>query len=166
MLYILFTPFVLQAAFILFDEIFFHIRRGLPKWERIGHPIDTLSFIICVMTTQFFPCSTPNLLWYVVLSLASCLLITKDEFVHKHHCPASEQWLHSIMFVNHPIMLTCLGLLWYATSTSTPPKLLQTVAQNKEMTTVFLKGQTIFASFLMLHQIIYWNIIWQMKKNK
>ncbi|MBM3207816.1 MAG: hypothetical protein FJZ57_04340 [Chlamydiae bacterium] len=167
MLYILLIPFILQAILMLIDEAFFHLRRGLPRWERIGHPIDTLSFIVCLLVTQFFPCTTATLLWYIVLALASCLLITKDEFVHKHHCPVGEQWIHSVLFVNHPFMLTALALIWYATTTlHTPPKLLLAVAQHKPTTIIFLKGQTIFALVFMGYQIIFWNILWKMKKNK
>jgi hypothetical protein len=94
----------------------YHIKRGLPKWERIGHPVDTLSFVMCLILVQMASYTTTNLIWYIILSSVSCLLITKDEFVHTHHCEGGEQWVHAVMFVNHSVMLTTLGLLWYGVS--------------------------------------------------
>src|SRR5438105_13033611 len=100
-------PFILQAIAMIFDEGYFHIRRGLPRWERIGHPVDTLSVIACMGFVLFVPFSTSTLVGYIALAAFSSILVTKDEFVHKHHCPATEQWLHALFFTLHPITLTC-----------------------------------------------------------
>src|SRR5262245_66006812 len=43
----LFFFFPLQMIFIAVDEIHFHRRRGLPRWERLGHPLDTLTVLAC-----------------------------------------------------------------------------------------------------------------------
>lgn len=80
-------PFMLQALAILIDEWVFHRRRGLPKWERIGHPLDTLSLLLCLVYVLWVPFSTGALKVFCILSLISCLMVTKDEFVHKEHCP-------------------------------------------------------------------------------
>jgi 2-polyprenyl-6-hydroxyphenyl methylase / 3-demethylubiquinone-9 3-methyltransferase len=37
------VPLGLQALAMAVDEAYFHRRRGLPRWERIGHPLDTLT---------------------------------------------------------------------------------------------------------------------------
>ena len=42
---LLYLPFAVQGLAILVDEFWFHHRRGLPRWERLGHPIDTLPLI-------------------------------------------------------------------------------------------------------------------------
>ncbi len=107
-------PFVLQAVAIGIDEICFHRRRGLPRWERIGHPIDTFSVLLCLGYVLFVPYSKEAILPYVILAIASSLIVTKDEFVHKEHCPASEQWLHATLFLLHPITLVSAALIWPA----------------------------------------------------
>ena len=145
----LIIPFIIQSVVIGIDEGVFHLKRGLPRWERIGHPLDTLSVIICLMFVLCVPYSGPALKWYTGLALVSCLMVTKDEFVHKHHCPASEQWLHALLFINHPILLTCIGLIW---KNPTP------------FFTYFLMAQTFFAVLFFLYQAIYWNLIWKPKQ--
>jgi hypothetical protein len=49
---------------------------------------------------------------YLVLAAASCLIVTKDEFVHSRECKAGEQWLHALLFVMHPLVLGAGFLLW------------------------------------------------------
>ncbi len=153
---LIFVPFILQAIVIALDEYVFHIKRGLPKWERVGHPLDTLSVIACFAFVLFVPYEAGNIKYYVMAAIFSCLLVTKDEFVHKHHCPAAEQWLHSILFVNHSVLLTAMGLMW--------PKI-----QGQEMfgwlppatlLIPFLWMQTISAGLFFLYQVIYWNFIY------
>ncbi len=39
----LFIPFALQTCCMAVDEVHFHRQRGLPRWERLGHPLDTLT---------------------------------------------------------------------------------------------------------------------------
>ena len=39
-----------QAALMMVDELHFHRRRGLPRWERIGHPLDTATVLVCYGT--------------------------------------------------------------------------------------------------------------------
>ena len=108
----LLIPFGLQAVAMFFDEFYFHHRRRLPKWEAYGHPLDTLSTFICYGWIFFSKYSNMNLVFYLALSSFSCLLITKDEWVHQKQCCASEQWLHSFLFILHPINLGVLGWLW------------------------------------------------------
>ena len=65
MLYLLLTPFILQALLIFFDEGVFHLKRGLPKWERIGHPVDTLSVLACLVFVLLTPFSKAALWVYI-----------------------------------------------------------------------------------------------------
>ena len=139
-------PFIIQAVAMGFDEGYFHIKRGLPKWERIGHPLDTLSVLICLLFVICIPYSEIALKWYIGLSIFSCCMVTKDEWVHQHHCVALEQWLHAFLFLNHPIILTCIALIW-----KTPSR----------FNLCFLLGQVVFVTLFLLYQIIYWNILWK-----
>jgi hypothetical protein len=139
-------PFLIQALAIGIDEIYFHLKRGLPKWERIGHPLDTLSVLLCFLLALFFPYSESFLKGYIALAILSCVMVTKDEFIHKHHCPAFEHWIHAFLFLNHPILLTCIALIW---KSSSPPLLL------------FLSVQTCLVALFFFYQVIFWNFLWR-----
>src|ERR1700722_5566894 len=114
-------PFFVQIFVILFDEFYFHVRRALPKWECLGHPLDTLTVLACFAFILLVPYSSFSLKVYIGIAIFSCIFVTKDEFVHKHCCPASEQWLHALLFLNHPVVLTAGGLIWMVISGASAP---------------------------------------------
>ena len=136
------VPFLIQAPLIVCDEWLFHRKRDLPKWERLGHPLDTLSVLVALLLPAYFSYSPFLLKVYIALSILSCLMVTKDEWVHKHHCPAAEHWVHALLFLNHPILLAAGGFLW---------------ASDVNWAAPFLKTQTLFAFLLMSYQVVYWN---------
>jgi len=152
---LIFIPFVLQMAVIFLDEIVFHIKRDLPKWERIGHPLDTLTVIACFAFVFWVPFDRSMIAWYIALALFSTFFVTKDEFVHKEHCPAAEQWLHSILFVNHSVVLSVLGLIW--------PHLHEiqifSFLPSPNILKFLVTSQLMGASCFCLYQIVYWNFI-------
>lgn len=156
-------PFFLQAIAIGIDEAVFHVRRGLPLWERIGHPIDTFSVILCMGYVLFVPFSTKALIIYAILAAFSCLLVTKDEFIHKEHCPGAENWLHALLFTLHPITLTMAGLLWPVVQGSAVPSWMEKWLSYPEALSYFLQGQFGAMIFFFFYQIIFWNIIWKNK---
>ncbi|MBS0625412.1 MAG: hypothetical protein JSS32_05120 [Verrucomicrobia bacterium] len=154
-------PFLLQAAAILFDEGYFHIRRGLPKWERIGHPLDTLSVIASIGYVLWVPFSSATLIGYCALASFSCLLVTKDEFVHKEHCPASENWLHAVLFTLHPVTLAVAGFIWpVARGVQLSPWIMQWL-NRPDILRLFLLGQFGLLSLFCLYQVIFWNFVWK-----
>jgi hypothetical protein len=135
----LLLPLVLQSLFILVDEFYFHIKRGLPLWERIGHPLDTLSFLFCFAFT-LLTAPTPNHIQiFLGLSVFSCLFVTKDEFVHAHNCGSGEHWVHSVLFILHPASLVTAYRFWVT----------------GEYKIVILM-QTIMIGLFLLWQIFYW----------
>jgi len=67
------------------------------------------------------------------------LIITKDEFVHAEECEPSEQWLHSVLFIIHPVALYGLWFAW----------------MNSFNTIIQIQAAIIFV--FMMYQIIYWN---------
>lgn len=156
-------PFLIQALGMFFDEGYFHIRRGLPKWERIGHPIDTLSVLICLSFVLFVPYSKTALTFYILLAILSCLLVTKDEFVHKEHCPAAENWLHALLFTLHPITLTCAGFIWPVVQEVEVTPWIARWLNQKDLLLLFLQIQWATSSLFFLYQIIFWNFIWKDK---
>lgn len=129
----------LQAAAMVVDEAVFHRRRELPRWERIGHPLDTLTIIVCLAWLLAVEPSSTNLGVYIGLAAFSCLFVTKDEWVHAKECSAGEQWLHSVLFVLHPIVLFAFGNLWW---------------QGYESPLV---GQLVVTIAFMTYQVVYWN---------
>ncbi len=111
MLYL--APLAAQALCLLVDEFVFHHRRGLGKWERRGHPIDTLSVLACFCVPAFFAPSPSALFWFAVLSVFSSLLVTKDEWVHAAECEPLEHWLHAVLFIVHPVVFIAVGWVWW-----------------------------------------------------
>ncbi len=146
----LIAPFGLQAGTMFFDEFYFHRKRGLPQWERIGHPIDTffvlLGYVFLLATVP----SDQNLLVYALLVTFSCVLITKDEFVHKKYCTAMENWLHSLLFVLHPLTFISAGYIWW--NRANVPALAELWP--------FLQIQVMLTVVFMIYQIFYWNVIY------
>jgi hypothetical protein len=112
MKYILLLPFLIQGVLMLIDEFYFHRRRGLGPWERVGHPVDTLSVILVYGLMLVWPPTEGAVAVAAALSVFSCLLVTKDEFVHSKECEPLENWIHALLFVLHPLVLISAFLLW------------------------------------------------------
>lgn len=110
----LIVPVALQALAMIVDEGWFHRRRGLPRWERIGHPLDTLTIAACLGWLVVVPPAAAHALpIYIALAAFSTLFVTKDEPIHARLCTAGEHWLHAVLFVLHPIVLAAFALLWW-----------------------------------------------------
>jgi hypothetical protein len=162
---LIFFPFLLQIVVICIDEYYFHLQRGLPRWERIGHPIDTLSVLSCMLYALWVPFSEVTFYGFLALAGVSCLLVTKDEFVHKHHCPAAEHWLHALLFVNHPIMLASVCAMWAVAQGAWVPGWL-TWIDDRSLVNLFLGIQAVGIGLFLAYQVIYWNFIWDEKAPK
>lgn len=156
-------PFIIQTLVILIDEFYFHLKRGLPKWERLGHPLDTLTLLVCFAFILFVPYSSFALKIYIGLAIFSCIFVTKDEFVHKRYCPASEQWLHAFLFLNHPIVLTAVALIWPVYSGVEGPVWLNGLIPYLDKVHAFLIMQTAAIALFLIYQLVYWNVIWKDK---
>lgn len=142
MLVALVIPIALQGIAMLVDEGYFHRRRGLPRWERIGHPLDTLTLIACLAWLLVVEPSTGAALpVYITLAVISTLFVTKDEPIHARECGGGEQWLHAVLFVLHPIVLAAFALLWWLGYTQ------------------LLVGQLVVTTLFMSYQVVYWNVL-------
>jgi len=139
---LLFIPFALQGLAMIYDEFYFHRKRGLPKWERIGHPLDTLTVLISFVFLNLYEPNSKNLFIFVLLAAFSCFFVTKDESVHLKHCCAKETWLHAILFILHPIIFVCAGMIWYF--------------QILELKSILSMQMHVILIFL-VYQILYWN---------
>lgn len=103
----------LQGLCLAVDELLYHRRRGLGPFEALGHPIDTALFLPPLLLAALAPPGRPGWLWaYLGLAVLSCLVITKDEWIHAERCPGGEQWLHAVLFLLHPVVLIALGAAW------------------------------------------------------
>ncbi|HUS27991.1 MAG TPA: bifunctional 2-polyprenyl-6-hydroxyphenol methylase/3-demethylubiquinol 3-O-methyltransferase UbiG [Kofleriaceae bacterium] len=130
------VPIGLQALAMIVDEGVFHRRREMPRWERIGHPLDTLTIVACLGWLL----AGGGLTGYIVLAIASTLFVTKDEGVHAKLCGAGEQWLHAVLFALHPIVLAAFGYLAHLGERG------------------ILTGQLAVTIAFMTYQIVYWNL--------
>ncbi len=142
MLNFLLIPFAMQGTLMFFDEFYFHRKRGLPLWERIGHPLDSLTVLACYVFIYFAPFSERNIWIYVGLCIFSCVFVTKDEFVHQSRCQASENWLHAMLFILHPVTFLSAGILW-----------------KNNVSIELIEFQSIVIFMFMMYQIIYWSSV-------
>jgi hypothetical protein len=154
-------PFALQGAFILADEGF-HMRRGLPAWERWGHPVDSFVAAACYALALLAPPSRPAMLAYAAACALSCLCVTKDEWVHARHCSGAESWLHACLFLLHPVLLGIAG--WWAfgqpdTRRGWPPATGPSVPFSAFG--IFLAIQCGLTAAFGLWQILFWNVRWK-----
>ena len=111
----------------------------------------------------FVPFSKSMLTLYIILAAFSSILVTKDEFIHKEHCPGSENWLHAVLFTLHPIALTCAGFIWPVVQGVEVTPWVARWLDAPEMLYTFLKAQFAVMILFLFYQIIFWNIIWKDK---
>lgn len=111
-------PFAIQGMIMGIDEFYCHQRRELRRWERIGHPLDTLLYLLCLTWLLMTNPSTGNLIVFCGLSVASCLFISKDEWQHRELCSGFENWLHSLLFMLYPVLLIWAGWLWWTVNSN------------------------------------------------
>lgn len=148
------SPFIIQALAITIDEFYFHHQRGLGLWERIGHPMDTITVLISYTFCLSYSYSPSNLLVFIGLSTFSCLFVTKDEFVHNDLCSGPEQWLHSILFLVHSLCFFTLGILWSLPKSTT----LLSISSFINLTIFdFIIGQIFILCVFTIYQILFWN---------
>ncbi len=155
----LLIPFGLQMFCMAIDEICFHRKRGLPRWERIGHPLDTLTVLLCLLWLVWLPPSPAAVGTYAALATLSCLFVTKDEWVHLSQCRAEEQWLHALLFTLHPLVLSSAGALWPAAHGVRSG--LSDWIRYSGNEHIFLIDLCVIISAFGVYQIIYWNLLWR-----
>jgi hypothetical protein len=153
------APFLAQAAAIGFDEFYFHHRRGLPRWERIGHPLDTATILACFGFVLLVPYAPGRLWQYVLLALFSTLFVTKDEFVHAETCGGPEHWLHALLFALHPVVLASAACLWPC-FWGGEAVLFPVGAADVEAVRAAFVAQVGLTGAFFLYQVLYWNGPW------
>jgi hypothetical protein len=161
--YWLAVPFVLQMLCIAADELWFHRKRGLPRWERIGHPLDTLTVVLCLL---WILCVKPDhraVTVYIILAAFSCVFVAKDEPVHWRRCSLAEQWLHAFLFMLHPLVLASAAFLWPASRGRLPGTYLLAGPSGFERIFLIITcGLMVGFSF---YQFVFWNLLWQPQEN-
>jgi hypothetical protein len=150
------TPIVFQNAAMFFDEFRYHVRRGLPRWERIGHPLDTMTVLACLAWIMTRPPTPVNVIVYLALSLFSCVFVLKDERVHYEHCSLGEQWLHAALFVFHPLTLAAFGVMWapFHGEQLAAPWLAGGVDARQALVL-----QASATAIIFVYQVVYWNVV-------
>ncbi len=137
--------FALQAVLMLVDEFVCHYRREVPKWERVGHPVDTLTVFLPLAVTIFFAPNANTEIVFIALSVFSCVCITKDEWIHARHCSGFEHWLHAMLFVLHPVLFFVAYRIWHD-------------ADANAFGAILLKGQTVAVFIFFFYQVWFWNL--------
>lgn len=154
------APFFLQGLAIVVDEFYFHHKRGLPPWERVGHPIDTFFYLLTLLFIFNFPYSPFNFKIYLALSVISTLMIIKDELIHFEQGLPHEQFLHALLFILHPLSILSAFLIWPIVKGGNR-HLIEAMGLdlNQELLLkLAFNTQALIAFSFFLYQIIYWNI--------
>jgi hypothetical protein len=159
--YWLSAPFFLQMLCMAADEFWFHKKRGLPRWERIGHPLDTLTVILCLAWILWVAPSRRAVTAFVLLAAFSCVFVTKDEPVHQSHCQAAEQWLHALLFMLHPITLASAAFLWPAVWGL--PGSFSWIVRFSGFERAFLTSVCALMIGFGVYQFVFWNCLWRSK---
>lgn len=159
MAWCLLLPFFLQGLAMIVDELYFHRRRGLPRWERVGHPLDTLTVMACFGFILLTPFSYKALKIYAGLAVFSSLFITKDEFVHTRYCSAAEHWLHAFLFILHPAVLLVGAAVWPLFHTEEAMLFRSLHPASSLLRTAFIVQVGVVCGFF-LYQVMYWNPLW------
>jgi 2-polyprenyl-6-hydroxyphenyl methylase/3-demethylubiquinone-9 3-methyltransferase len=109
---------------------------------------------------RIFPWSWGAFQWFLGLSIFSCLLITKDEWVHATHCSPTELWLHSILFILHPLALIATAVLWFSASSQQiqgDPFMPQSLLPDPLWSATVLLAQFGILTAFGIYQVLYWN---------
>ena len=144
-LFLCLTLFAVQGALMVGDEMVFHHRREVPKWERVGHPLDTVTALIPFLIALAFKFEMPWKGTFIAFAILSCLFVTKDEWVHARLAKGGEQWLHGLLFTLHPLLFFAAWILWNAEETS------------------WLALQVGLMGVFLAYQTLYWNGPWAPK---
>lgn len=134
-------PFIIHAVLMGIDE-YLHHQRGLGTWERIGHPLDTITVLVPITFIAMNEFNDRSLFIYLSLAIFSCVFITKDEFIHGEFCGKVESWIHALLFILHPVIFLCAGLMWLKND-------------------VFLNLLPCLIGLFLLYQIICWSLRWK-----
>lgn len=105
--------FLAQGLLIGVDEFACHHRRRLPRWELAGHPVDTFCLLLFFASLlAFSPAGTVARFVVLGFGALSCLIITKDEWVHQKLSSGFENWLHAMLFLVHPVVVGGFYFAW------------------------------------------------------
>lgn len=136
------------------DEFGFHRHRTVPLWEWLGHALDTLVFLACLTCPLLLAPTPANLGFFAGLAVFSCLLITKDEFIHQRLCSGGEHWVHAVLFILHPIVLIATAYLWMGLGTA---NLVGAFPSSVPMAGRMLLFQVLLVAGFLLFQVAYWS---------
>jgi hypothetical protein len=139
---ILYLPFILQGILMGVDERL-HYRRGLGLWERLGHPLDSLTVFVPLSFAAMNDFTSDNSKAFIILAAFSCVFVTKDELVHARECSGLEHWLHAVLFLLHPVVFLCTWIIWRDSPLS-----------------LFLSLQPVFVGTYMTYQVFKWSFPW------
>jgi hypothetical protein len=141
-------PLLLQGGLMVFDEVFFHQQRGLPKWEILGHPLDTITVLMPLLHALLFDFNQVNIFIYILLVFFSCLFIVKDECIHKDLCSRGEMITHALLYIVHPMVFLSIFALWQLGN--------QVILGSFITAKMLIILQLFLTCLFLLYQIIFW----------
>ncbi len=158
MKYLLLSPLVAQGLASLVGEFYFHFARGLPRWEHLGHPLDTFTVLAPILWQGFSLRSQDNLTVSIVAAAFSCLFVIKNKFAHTDVSAPAEHVNYALMFVLYPLVFAALALLW--PFYHAPAGAIVWLEQFRGLESA-LPIQSSILTLYMIYQAVYWNLIWK-----
>lgn len=140
---LLYLPFIIQGLLMGIDEQL-HKRRNLGAWERLGHPLDTMTVFAPLSYVAINSYTDHRLIVFIILAVFSSIFITKDEFIHSEECGVLENWVHAMLFVLHPMIFFATGFLW-----------------KYHPDDQFMIYQPMLVGVFMIYQIFRWSFTWK-----
>jgi hypothetical protein len=165
MYYLVVFFLIFHCSLLCLDEFYFHYRRGLPKWEIIGHPLDTLTILFGILFLKYRSYSEDNLKIYIIISFFSCIFVTKDELLHHKLCTTGEMWVHGLLLICHPIIFICAAYIKWFPHSPQDKYFYQLMSLNRSFNQL---PNTMM--LILVYEIIFWSVVWKrifpLKNNK
>ncbi|MCB0392744.1 MAG: hypothetical protein KDD58_15750 [Bdellovibrionales bacterium] len=139
---------ILHVIIFHIDEYYFHRKRVLCRKEVLGMFLDGALYLPPLIIASFTSHSPFWKTTFITFSILSCISISKNEWFYNSDLTRPERWVHSLLYILHPILLYSFYQSWVDNY----------FVQNLN----FWMVQIIYLGFgvkTLTHQLIYWNYL-------
>src|SRR5688500_10107994 len=102
----------IYTIFMGWNELYFHRKRVLEKWEKTRKALVTFSLTLCLAITLFVPYEEEWKWLFFAAAGFSILVTIKDEFRKQKTDRGREEGTHAVLFMLHPLVLILMVVLW------------------------------------------------------
>ena len=139
---------ILHVIIFHIDEYYFHRKRALCRKEVLGMFLDGALYLPPLVIASFAPYNDTWNVVFISFAVLSCISISKNEWFYKDDLSLKERWVHSVLYILHPILLYGFYHSWINNY----------FVHNLN----FWMVQIMYLGFgvkTLTHQLIYWNYL-------